>query len=98
MTDPIAAGTGGVYINVHVQPGARRPGVIGRHGNALKIAVAAQPTGGQANKAVINAVAELLSLPASDVGIVAGQTSRRKRLFAKNIDLETARSKIVAVL
>jgi uncharacterized protein (TIGR00251 family) len=71
---------GDVLLTVHVQPGAKRPGVAGRHGDALKLRVTAPPTGGRANAAVIALVAELLAVPPATVTLVSGAASRRKRL------------------
>lgn len=71
---------------------------MGRHGGALKIAVTAPPMDGRANQAVVKAIAELLGVPASDVSLVAGHTSRQKRLFARGIDVRDARLRVAAAL
>ena len=73
-----ADGTGGVRVRLHVQPGARRPGVGGRHGDALRVRVAAAAEGGRANRAVVDALAEALDLPRRAVSIERGHTGRRK--------------------
>ena len=98
MVEEITAGKGGVYVAVHVQPGSRRPGVVGHHGGALKIAVAPPPDGGRANQAVVQALAQLLGVPRADVMVVAGHTSRRKTVFARGIGVPDARFKIEAAL
>lgn len=71
---------GNVLLSVHVQPGARRSEVVGRHGDALKVRVAALPEDGKANRAVVALVAEALGVAAGDVTLVSGASSRRKRL------------------
>jgi uncharacterized protein (TIGR00251 family) len=71
---------GGVLIEVHLQPGARRTAVCGEHGGRLKIAVAAPPLDGRANDALIEWVAERLHLSRRQVCLVAGQRSRDKTL------------------
>ncbi len=76
----------GIFVDVHVQPGAHRARVVGRHGDALKIAVAAPPIEGRANDAVVKAIAEVFGVPASDVTITSGDTGRRKRLLVAGVD------------
>ena len=65
-------------LELHVVPGARRPGVVGRHGAAWKIRVTAPPEAGRANQAVLGLLAETLRLPRRALAIVAGHASRDK--------------------
>lgn len=67
-------------LTVLVTPRARREG-IERVGDAtLRVAVSAPPHEGQANAAVVRAVAAFLDLPPSRVRIVHGRAGRRKTL------------------
>ena len=68
----------GWSIAVHVQPGAKRSSVAGLHGDRLKLRIAAPPTEGRANAAVIAFVAERLGVPRAQVSIVRGERSRDK--------------------
>ncbi len=77
----VRKGKGGVYLNIHVQPAARREAVCGLHGEAIKIALRAPAQDGKANMALIDFVARQLNLPKSDIRLVSGFTSRRKRMF-----------------
>jgi uncharacterized protein (TIGR00251 family) len=52
--------------------------VVGRHGSGWKVRVAAAPEDGKANDAVVRLLADTLSLPARDVRIVSGRSSRDK--------------------
>jgi uncharacterized protein len=81
---------GGVVLAVHVQPGAGRTEVTGRHGEALKIRVAAPPTGNRANDAVLELVAKEFNLKSADVTVTSGATSRQKRLELTGVGLRTA--------
>jgi hypothetical protein len=63
---------------------------VGRHGDALKLRVAAPPTGGRANTAVVDLVAKEFNLKAADVDVVSGASSRDKRLKLKGIDRKAA--------
>ena len=71
---------------VHVVPRARMTGVAGRHGDALKIRLAAPPVDGAANDELIRFLAERLSVPRSAVTITAGHTSRRKTVKVTGIE------------
>jgi len=85
--DPIEVGADGtVFLRLHVQPGASRAGLRGRHGGALKVKVTAPAEGGRANEAVLLLIAELLDLPRSGVSLVSGPSSRAKRVAVTGID------------
>ena len=69
-----------VVVHLHVQPGAGRTAVTGRHGNAVKVKVGAPPEGGRANDAVLALMAEVLGVPVASIALVGGATSREKRV------------------
>jgi uncharacterized protein (TIGR00251 family) len=69
-----------LILRVHVQPGAGRTAIVGRHGDALKVKVGAPPAGGRANTAVLELVATSLGIASSQVSIQSGAASRTKRL------------------
>ncbi|MDE0804167.1 MAG: DUF167 domain-containing protein [Acidimicrobiales bacterium] len=73
-------------VVVHVQPGARRPGVVGRHGDAWKIRVSAPPVDGKANAAVVELLAEVLGTKRAHVEVVRGMTARRKTVDVHGLD------------
>ena len=68
-------------MNVHAQPGARRPQLRGMHGDAVKIAVKEAAQDGRANAAIIRFIAEAINLPLVNVELSSGLTARRKRVF-----------------
>lgn len=74
----LRADGGGSILAVHVQPGAKRTEIVGEHGDALKIRLAAPPVDGKANDALLAFLADTLGLPRREVSLRAGQTSRRK--------------------
>ncbi len=65
-------------IAVTVVPRARRTRVEPLEGGGFRVAVTAAPHEGQANEAVIEALAEYFRVPRSRVRIVLGRTARRK--------------------
>jgi hypothetical protein len=79
-------------VDVWVQPGASRPRVVGLHGDAVKIAVAAPPERGAANRALEKLLAEEFGLPASAVAVIAGGGSRRKRMALQGVSPESVRA------
>lgn len=65
-------------LRVHVQPRAKRTEVAGRHGDAVKVRLAAPPVDGAANDELVRFLAETLGLPRRAVRVVAGLASRQK--------------------
>ena len=84
---------GRITLTLHIQPGAKKTEFAGRHGDALKIRLAAPPVDGKANEALIKFIAETLRLPKSAVNLKSGQTSRRKVL-----EVSGAEASVVAAL
>lgn len=71
-------------------PGARATAVAGRHGDALKIRVAAPPADGAANAALIRFLAARLGIPRKAIEITAGQSGRRKIVSITGLEAATA--------
>ena len=80
-----------IILRVHVQPGAGRSAMAGRHGDALKIKVAAAPEGGRANEAVAEMLASTLGVGKANVSLVSGATSRSKRFRIGPVSLDVVR-------
>lgn len=92
------AGDDGVVLQVHVQPGSGRSAVVGRHGTALKVRVAAPPVGGRANEACAEILAETFGLKTAQVELTGGQTSRSKTFALKGIDVDDFRRRLETVV
>jgi uncharacterized protein (TIGR00251 family) len=80
-----------LILRLHVHPGAGRTAVVGRHGDALKVKVGAPPADGRANAAVVTLVAETLGIPAGQVELTAGASSRSKRVRIRGVEAEDLR-------
>jgi uncharacterized protein len=65
-------------LRLRVAPGASRTGIVGRHGDAWKVRVAAPAENGRANDAVVRLLAETLALPTAAVTVVSGHAARDK--------------------
>jgi uncharacterized protein len=75
---------------VHVVPRAARTEVVGRHGDAVKIRLAAPPVDGAANEELIRFLAERLDVPRSAVTVKAGASGRRKTVAIAGVTAERA--------
>jgi uncharacterized protein len=73
-------------VRLRVSPGANSVRVVGRHGEAWKVRVAAPPEGGRANEAVVRLLAETLSLPRDAVTLVSGHGGRDKIVQLAGLD------------
>jgi uncharacterized protein (TIGR00251 family) len=70
---------GGAYLlSVHVQPNARASAVAGRHGDALKVRIAAPASDDKANGALVAFLGAELGVPRAAVRITQGRSARRK--------------------
>ncbi|HUF01348.1 MAG TPA: DUF167 domain-containing protein [Gaiellaceae bacterium] len=67
-----------VRLRLRVSPGSRHSGIVGRHGDAWKVRVAARPERGRANAAILELLATTLRVSSSDIEVVAGATGRDK--------------------
>lgn len=79
-----------VLLPVKIVPGASRTRYLGPWQGHARIAVAAPPERGKANKAVIAYLADLMGVRKRDVSIVAGQTAPTKRVRIERTTVEAA--------
>ena len=89
--DWLVADGDGVTLRLHVQPGARKTELAGRHGDALKIRLAAPPVDGKANACLIAYLADRLGVAKSAVSLVSGESARAKRVRVGGIGAEETR-------
>jgi uncharacterized protein (TIGR00251 family) len=76
----------GVTLRLHIQPGAKKTEVVGLHGEALKIRLAAPPVDGKANACLIAFLADQLGIAKASITLVGGDTSRAKRMRVCGVD------------
>lgn len=70
-----------MILELHVQPGPSRTEFAGRHGERIKVRLAARALDGKANEALIEFLAGHFKVPKSRVRIASGLRSRRKRVI-----------------
>lgn len=90
----LAAIAGGIELSLQIQPRAGRTGVVGPHGDALKIRLTAPPVDGEANKELIRLLAKTLGVAKSAVTIMSGTTGRRKRVRVAGLRAEDVARKM----
>ena len=88
----------GCVLPVRAQPGARKAGILGEQGGALKVAVTAPPQDGRANEALAEVLREALGLKRSQLELLSGQTSRDKRFLVRRMDREELQRRLTGVL
>lgn len=65
-------------LRLRISPGARRSGIVGRHGDTWKVRVSAPPEAGRANEALLRLLAETLEVPRRALTLVSGFGRRDK--------------------
>ena len=76
---------GQLLVHVLVVPRASRTRIVGEHDGRLRVQLAAPPVDGEANEALVQAVAGWLDVTKASVHLDNGQTSRRKSLRIEGI-------------
>lgn len=95
MAFTVTAREAGVRFAVHVQPRAKKPGIDGTHGDALRVRVQAPPVDGAANDDVIAVIADALGVPRRAVRIAAGLSARQKLVDVDGIDASAATARLL---
>jgi uncharacterized protein (TIGR00251 family) len=72
------ASTRRLSLTLHIQPGAKKSEIVGLHGDALKVRIAAPAVDNKANAALIELLGEALGVPKSVITIRHGAGARRK--------------------
>ena len=76
---------GSIIFAIRVVPRASRSQIVGEHNGALKIHLTSPPVDGAANTELIKLLAKQFGVSKSDVEIVAGETSKIKRIKIANL-------------
>lgn len=86
----------GTILPVRAHPGARRNEIRGQQDGMLKVSVTQAPEKGKANKALIGVLAKGLGLRKSQIELISGETSSRKRFLVRNVSPDVLLKRIEA--
>jgi hypothetical protein len=92
------AGRHGPVLRLHVQPGTGPDGIVGVHGNALKLRVQAPAVSGRANAAVLALLAREFGSPPASLRLTGGETSRDKRVLFAGVPVGDFAGRLARVL
>lgn len=84
----------GVTFAIKVHPRAKKNGITGELGDALKVSLTTPPIEGRANEACIEFFTKLLKVPRSSVTIASGMSSRNKVIRVAGISAEELRKRL----
>lgn len=76
---------GEITVEIKVQPRASRNQIVGEQEGILKIKLTAPPVEGEANQALVDYLAGVLSIPRRNVVLLKGESSRHKIIAIKGI-------------
>lgn len=81
-------------LAVRAQPRASRSEVVGLHGEALKVRLAAAPVEGAANRELEKVLAKVLGVPRSSVEVLRGSSGREKVLRIHGLSPDETRKRL----
>ena len=79
----------GASFLVKAHAGSRREGLGGVHDGMLRVDVSVAPEKGKANKAILKVLAKAIGVPPSQLVLLSGDTSPRKRFGVRGMDSAT---------
>lgn len=92
--------SGTLHLHLHVKPGASkvREGITAVTHSAIELCVAAQPRDGEANKAVIGLLSDVLGVPKSRLEVAQGSRSKEKTAVVRDVNNQDAEAYTQLVL
>ena len=90
----IEASDDGVLLTVHVIPRAAKSAIAGVRDGAILVRLQAPPVDGAANDALVALLAERLGVARRQVELIAGATSRRKRVRVRGVEAVVAAGRL----
>lgn len=88
----------GSVFEIRLQPRAAHNRISGVRGGVLCLRVTAPPVEGEANRAVLELLAEALGYPKTRLEIVTGQKGRNKSVLIRGVPADDAARRLEHVL
>jgi len=85
----------GAILTIRVVPRASKNSIDGPLGDALKIRLQSPPVDGKANKELTRFLADMLDIAPSRIALLAGETSRTKRVLIRSLAVAAVQAKLV---
>jgi uncharacterized protein YggU (UPF0235/DUF167 family) len=95
---PVSPHRQGSTVDLIVSPRSSVNAIARGADGALRVSVTAPPVGGAANTAVLRLLAETLDIPRSRLSVIAGETSRRKRVLVSEMSAATLAQRLRSAL
>lgn len=81
-------------LRLRIVPNAKRSEVVGPHGEAIKLKIAAPALEGRANEELVEFLAGKLGVPRRCVTLVSGEKSRDKVVAIESLEEAAARERL----
>jgi uncharacterized protein len=91
---PVIGTDAEVSFAVKLHPRAKKDGITGETGDALKLSLTAPPTDGRANQACIEFFSRLLKVPRSSITIASGAGGRNKVIRVTGVTAQYVRDRL----
>jgi uncharacterized protein (TIGR00251 family) len=88
----------GIVFKIFVQPRSAKNMIVGLHDGSLKIKLTAAPVDNAANKMCIKFLAKSLGVSKSQIQIIAGHTSRTKKILLRSNQSKITESEYKALI
>lgn len=88
----------GVYFSVNAIPYSSKTEIIDLHEDRCRIKVKAPPIDGEANSALIKAIAKIFRIPKKSVILDKGSSGKKKLFLLIGIDIAEANSILTKIL
>lgn len=79
----------GLVLPVRAHAAAKRTCLAGVQQGMLKVSVTQQPERGKANQAIVELLAKRLGISKSNIHLLSGATSPKKRFLISGVDCDT---------